>query len=149
MLIFVFASTNVPENEDTITDHTLHLREYIPDMSKWSSYYFDIRDIKLRDPINTPPQKATERVLSLSLGNPTMRSSSSPLFLEFVNNCHAVPRDITVSFSSTDYNVGNSIIIPYGKKVTGILMLDESGEWISFSPWNCEGKPLYSSFLKL
>jgi len=44
-----------------------------------------------------------------------------------------------------DYLVGGRISIPYKKNVvTGILLFDESGKWILFSPWTwtSEGKPL-------
>jgi hypothetical protein len=140
-VLLPFASTNVPVNENKISEpKDKQNMNYVPDTSRWSSYYFDIRDL-IEDLPNTPPNKATKRVLSLTLCNPTMRTSSSPLFLEFVNNCNRVPRDIIVYFSS-EYNVGSSIIIPHRKKVTGILMLAETGEWTSFSPWTCDGKPL-------
>ena len=43
---------------------------------------------------------------------------------------------------SDDYDIpGKNIIVPHGKTVTGILLFDESGKWLPFSPWTSEGLP--------
>lgn len=80
-------------------------------------------------------------IKSFTLENPTGRSIGVPLFLEFVSGTTDM-LSTTVIFSD-DYDIpGKNIIIPHGKTVTGILLFDESGKWLPFSPWTCEGKPL-------
>ena len=97
-------------------------RSYTVDTSKWSKFRFRIK----------------KGVTSFTLDNPTARSIGVPLFLEFVSGTNV---DVKAVFKE-DYYVGESISIPYSKIVTGILLFDESGKWIPFSPWTCEGKPL-------
>ena len=73
--------------------------------------------------------------------NPTARSIGVPLFFEFWK---MMDDAVKVVFKE-DYLVGGRISIPYKKNVvTGILLFDESGKWILFSPWTwtSEGKPL-------
>lgn len=78
-------------------------------------------------------------ITSFTLQNPTGYSTGALLFLGFVS---ASPSDVTVIFSDGYDIAGKKIIVPKGKTVTGILLFDESGKWLPFSPWTCEGKPL-------
>lgn len=118
-VLLPFASTQIEIHKDETRK---------VDTSQWSKYRF--------------------RILggtSFSLANPTARSVGSPLFLEFVNGTTS---NVKVNFGDNYDIVGKSVIIPEGKTVTGILLLDETGRWIPFSPWTCEGRPLLSSLTK-
>jgi hypothetical protein len=85
------------------------------------------------------------KIESFTLANPTGRSIGVPLFLEFVSGT-LNSLSTTVMFGD-DYSVlDKNIVIPQGKTVTGIFLFDESGKWVPFSPWTCEGRPLFHSF---
>jgi hypothetical protein len=134
-VLLPFASTQVDVSEvnvgvNPIAPHYLrvdannpHHLIFIPDTSKWSNYRLRI----------------SGSVESLSIGNPTIRTSGAPLFFEFVNS---LPNRVNVNFDS-EYNVGGSLIIPPGKTVSGILLFEQGQRWTSHSPWTCEGLPHY------
>ena len=129
-VLFPFAS-----HQERITNNININKPYVLDTSKWSSYRFSI----------------ISPVTSLAIGNPTVRSVSAPLFLEFVNRTTEV---VTVTFDN-EFDVGGNLVIPPPPsllelgltKVTGILLLEEGegnegNKWIIYSPWTCNGAPL-------
>lgn len=97
---------------------------YSVDTLKWTKFWFHV----------------IGELKSFTLYNPTARSVGTLLLLELVTGTSA---KVTVKFGD-DYNIVGNIIIPGGKTVTGILLLDEGGKRIPFSLWNCEGRPLLS-----
>ena len=100
------------------------METYTPDTSRWSYYRFVI--------------DGKGNTMSLIIANPTTRTIGSPLFLEFINGRNEYVR---VKFG-TEYKVGESLDLPPGKTVSGILLFEVAGTWTSFSPWTCDGKPL-------
>ena len=119
-VLFPFASTNIVVNGKMITDGSNEAK-FTPDTSKWSSYYIHIDDML-----------SIKNVDILTLGNPTVRTVGTPLFLEFENNGRG--HDVLVKFEP-EYDAGKGIRLSPGQVVSGIMLFDERGYWRLYAPW--------------
>ena len=126
-VLFPFASTTIVVNGKIITDDSNEAK-FIPDTSKWSSYYIRIEDTSEGE----REEEKKKNVDILKLGNPSVRTVGTPLFLEFENNRHG--HDVVIKFEP-EYDAGKGIILPPKEVVSGILLFDERGYWKLYTPW--------------